>query len=153
MQIQISWLKKPTYLYLNCLQRQGIFGTSRTRVKSVLVGSSSTIIILNTWDRLAFANSVDPDQMPQNAANRIYTVCHTCSSILDTSRGSRIDYFKFQDRYVRLYDIYIPKEKQLICLQTVETHSALSDLDLHCLPVSCLGISSVQRVNFTSSLH
>ena len=34
MQIQISWLlKKPTDLDLHCLQRQGISGFSRTRVK------------------------------------------------------------------------------------------------------------------------
>ena len=34
MQIQISWLlKKPTDLDLHCLQRQGISGLSRTRVK------------------------------------------------------------------------------------------------------------------------
>ena len=35
MQIQISWLlQKPTDLDLHCLQRQGISGLSRTRVKS-----------------------------------------------------------------------------------------------------------------------
>ena len=33
MQIQISWLLQPTYLDLHCLQRQGISGLSRTRVK------------------------------------------------------------------------------------------------------------------------
>ena len=34
MQIQISWLlQKPTDLDLHCLQRQGISGFSRTRVK------------------------------------------------------------------------------------------------------------------------
>ena len=34
MQIQISWLlKKPTDLDLHCLQKQGISGFSRTRVK------------------------------------------------------------------------------------------------------------------------
>ena len=34
MQIQISWLlQKPTDLDLHCLQRQGISGLSRTRVK------------------------------------------------------------------------------------------------------------------------
>ena len=34
MQIQIRWLlQKPTDLDLHCLQRQGIFGFSRTRVK------------------------------------------------------------------------------------------------------------------------
>ena len=36
MQIKISWLlKKPTDLDLHCLQRQGISGISRTRVKKM----------------------------------------------------------------------------------------------------------------------
>ena len=36
VQIQISWLlQKPTDLYLHCLQRQGISGLSRTRVKLI----------------------------------------------------------------------------------------------------------------------
>ena len=34
MQIQISWLQKATDLDLHCLQRRGISGFSRTRVKS-----------------------------------------------------------------------------------------------------------------------
>ena len=29
----------------------------------------------------------------------VYTVCHTYSYILDKSRGSRMDYFNFQDKY------------------------------------------------------
>ena len=34
VQIQISWLlQKPADLDLHCLQRQGIYGLSRTRVK------------------------------------------------------------------------------------------------------------------------
>ena len=41
-----------------------------------------------------------PDQTPQNAASdQAYTVGHTYSNILDTPRGSRIDYFKFKDTY------------------------------------------------------
>ena len=48
------------------------------------------------WDRQAFANSVDPDQVPQNtASDQVYTVCHTCSNILDTSKGRRMGYFEF----------------------------------------------------------
>ena len=46
VQIQISWLlKKPTDLDLHCLQRQGISGFSRTRVKKVsnYLGSSCSI--------------------------------------------------------------------------------------------------------------
>ena len=42
-------------------------------------------------DRQAFANNVDPDQMPKNvASDRVYAVCHTYTNILDTSRGSRM---------------------------------------------------------------
>ena len=38
VQIQICWLlQKPTDLDLHCLQMQGIFGFSRTRIKSVCV--------------------------------------------------------------------------------------------------------------------
>ena len=36
VQIQISWLLKPTDLDLHCLQRQGISGFSRTKVKQNL---------------------------------------------------------------------------------------------------------------------
>ena len=43
------------------------------------------------WDQQAFANIVDPDQMPQN----VYIVCNTYSNILDALRGSRMHYFKF----------------------------------------------------------
>ena len=38
MQIQISWLlQKPTDLDLHCLQRQGISGFSRTKVKDIIL--------------------------------------------------------------------------------------------------------------------
>ena len=43
------------------------------------------------WDRWAFANSLDPDQTPQYAASD----WGLHSNILDTSRGCRMDYFKF----------------------------------------------------------
>ena len=39
-------------------------------------------------------------------------------------------------RYVRIYDLDISREKWLNYLQTVA-----SDLDLHCLPVTLLGVS------------
>ena len=46
--------------------------------------------------RQSFANSVDPDQTPLNAASdRVYTVCHSSSTTLDTSKRSKMDYFKF----------------------------------------------------------
>ena len=31
-------------------------------------------------------------------------------------------------------------------------HSAASDLDLHCLPVTCLGVSSLQWVKYISAV-
>ena len=39
------------------------------------------------WDRQAWANGVDPDQMPQNVI-RVFTVCHSSSIILDILTGS-----------------------------------------------------------------
>ena len=47
----------------------------------------------------------------------------------------------FEFRYVGQYDADIPKEKWLNYLQTVE------NLGLHCLPVTRLGVSSLQWVN------
>ena len=48
MQIQISWLlQKPTDLDLHCLQRQGISGFSRTRVKVVVCQNLSSWLSLN----------------------------------------------------------------------------------------------------------
>ena len=47
VQIQISWLlKKPTDLDLHCLQKQGISGFSRTKVKSEYIFYKS---IINRW--------------------------------------------------------------------------------------------------------
>ena len=48
------------------------------------------------WGRLAFANSVDPDQMLQNAASDqgLHYLPYIEQS-LRTPRGSRMDYFKF----------------------------------------------------------
>ena len=60
MQIQISWLlQKPTDLDLHCLQRQDIFGFSRTRVKSLEISGcvievleyKSTEIVLQVLSR------------------------------------------------------------------------------------------------------
>ena len=52
----------------------------------------------------------------------------------------------FDFRYVRHYDIDIPKEKRLNYLQTVETTGVLPHLGLHSLPVTHLGVSSLQWV-------
>ena len=49
----------------------------------------------------------DPDHMLHSVAStvitwhliRVYTVCHTYINISDTSRGSRMDYFKIWDKY------------------------------------------------------
>ena len=56
----------------------------------------------------------------------------------------------FNFRYAWLGDLHIPREKWLNYLQTMETdqmsHSAASDLGLHCLPVTILRVS-VKWVN------
>ena len=56
----------------------------------------------------------------------------------------------FDFRYVRLYDLDIPREKWLSYLHTVATdqmpHSVASDLGLHCLPVTLLGVSRLKWV-------
>ena len=56
----------------------------------------------------------------------------------------------FHFRYVRLYDVDIPKEQRLSYLQAVETQirrRVLRCLGLHCLPVTRLGVPSLQWVN------
>ena len=51
---------------------------------------------LKYWDRQACANSEYLDQTLQNVdLIWVYTVCHSPSTILDTSTGSKIDLFKF----------------------------------------------------------
>ena len=53
MQIQISWLlQKPSDLDIHCLQRQGISGLSRTRVKTVLNESCSGVAFLRSQDNI-----------------------------------------------------------------------------------------------------
>ena len=57
----------------------------------------------------------------------------------------------FDFRYVRLYDVEIPKEKMVELLANSgdpdqTPRSAASDRGLHCLPVTLLGISSLRRV-------
>ena len=47
------------------------------------------------WDRQACANSVDPDQMPQNvASDQDLLFCQSLSNIRDTGRGSRRESFR-----------------------------------------------------------
>ena len=47
------------------------------------------------WDRQAWANSVDPDQMPQNAASYQGLHCLPLAQhYLDKSRGSKIHFFQ-----------------------------------------------------------
>ena len=51
-------------------------------------------------DRHEQIASVDPDDTPLNVAlNRIYTVCHSSSTILDTTSGSKLYLFKFYNKY------------------------------------------------------
>ena len=58
----------------------------------------------------------------------------------------------FDFRYVRLCDIAIPKKNDCIFYKqwrgepNQTPHSAASDLSLHCLPVTHLGVSSLQWV-------
>ena len=62
MQIQISWLlRKPTDLDLHCLQRQGISGFSRTRVKSKLQMrlGSQIIVLLFLHENIGCGYSLD----------------------------------------------------------------------------------------------
>ena len=48
------------------------------------------------WDRWTFVNGVDPDQMLHSAASDQGLHCWPyIANNLDTSTGSRMDYFKF----------------------------------------------------------
>ena len=48
------------------------------------------------WDRQAWAIGIDPEQMPQNVASGQGLHCHSFSTILDTSTGSKIAFFFFK---------------------------------------------------------
>ena len=54
----------------------------------------NTIITLSIGTE-AFENSVDRDPARMRRLIRVNTVCHTYSTILDTSRDSKMEYFKF----------------------------------------------------------
>ena len=79
MQIQISWLlQKPTDLDLHCLLRQGMLCSAREGLRSTflskcihflpwsqstaLYGKCSKILYAKFSDKMAYANSADPDQ-------------------------------------------------------------------------------------------
>ena len=48
------------------------------------------------WDRQDLANSVHPNNMPQNAfSDQIYSPYPSSNSILDTPTGSQMVLFKF----------------------------------------------------------
>ena len=83
MQIQISsLLQKPTDLDLHSLQRPGISGFSRTRVKY--------------WDRETWANSIEPNQM-YAAECSIWSGSTLFATHPAPFTGSKIDFFK--DKY------------------------------------------------------
>ena len=66
MQIQISWLlKKPTDLDLHCLQRQGISGFSRTRVKT------HSVLTTEVWNS-SFEHKILQSSYTDNIANGDY---------------------------------------------------------------------------------
>ena len=56
----------------------------------------------------------------------------------------------FDFRYVRLCDFDIPREKVELFANSADPdqtpHNAASDLGLHCLPISILGVSRLQWV-------
>ena len=74
VQIQISWLlQKPTDLDLHCLQRQGISGFSRTRVKANI---HTSFELLCTKNSLRSDNGkIYPEYLETS------TLYHTCSKI------------------------------------------------------------------------
>ena len=104
MQIQISWLlqKKPTDLDLHCLQRQGISGLSRTRVKALLSGKIQKIT--NWWhfsyfsprnkDLIFHANYLSRILLPQE------TICMKCLTVF--SRKIRL----FENVHVVCWNVY-----------------------------------------------
>ena len=109
VQIQISWLlQKPTDLNLHCLQRQGISRFSRTRVKQPLHNFHLNIRIYYTIITLHFGT----DKPLQTVQTQIRCCRLWClimqgphclpyiQQILDTSRGRRMDYFKFKTSMV-----------------------------------------------------
>ena len=65
----------------------------------------------------------------------------------------------FNFRFDRLYDVDIPKEKMVELFANSGDSdqmpcSAVSDLGLHCLPVTCLGVSSLPWANMDpSTMH
>ena len=51
-------------------------------------------------DRQARANSIDPDEMPQNAASHLGLHClQLILQFLDTTSGNELYWFKFQNIY------------------------------------------------------
>ena len=69
----------------------------RVRFRESKTGLKYPVYRINSkyWNRYAFANNLDPDQMPQNAASdQGLTICHAYSIILDTWRCGRMNYLK-----------------------------------------------------------
>ena len=62
-------LASPTDLDLHCLLRQGMSCLAREGLKAHVVQNKAYSIIHMYSDRQAWANSVDPDEMLQNAAS------------------------------------------------------------------------------------
>ena len=53
-------------------------------------------------NRQAEANSVDPDQTPQNvASDQGHTVCQSSSSLADIPTDGTMESFKFEEKYLR----------------------------------------------------
>ena len=47
------------------------------------------------WDRQAWANSADPDQMLQNASDQGLHCLPLTQQYLDSSTGSKMDFFNY----------------------------------------------------------
>ena len=63
---------------------------------------------------------------------------------------------KYVQLHVQVCNLYIPREKWLNYLQTVDPdqmlHFAASDVGLHCLPFALLGVSRLQGVEHVKKI-
>ena len=169
MQIQISWfLQTPPDLDLHCLQRQHISGFSRTRVKITQNEDHSTIktscsqfqmfslimvcpkiLYTKVSDKMAYTNSVDPDQ----TAPLVWSVSTLLAILLSILRDNCIKanfwpkkygmkYLNFRNIYCILYSILThcsletPKKVMANSADQDQTaQNVASDQGLHCLQI------------------
>ena len=71
--------------------------------------------------RQAWANSVDPEETPQNAVSHLGPHCLALIQLfLDTTLGSKLYLFKFQIKYA----------KELRCLNTKSKYGKITDTEI-----------------------